>query len=294
MQQQQQEHRTREIRAAAKAKQEVIDRAQQQQQAAEKMRRNGIIQLENQKQQRLEVKTARETEARRLLQHEKVLQEAAARGRVERTMGDLQAQLQALEGQLETRERKVDAFVTTRDANNEAGQRASVRSALERTQLANSMTKMRGNLTNNATLFLDVPTDRRNVQNRELKALLDRVDPEGQGHISLASMRRTLTKLLPPPSPERVHAKRTTSQSMPSLLTLEQRQMSQYDQYVAAFKAVDSDNSGSISKRELYQVLKVAGLANGKQALELFDGFDEDQSGSLEFEEFMKIAKIVC
>jgi hypothetical protein len=50
--------------------------------------------------QRLDMKAAQEAEAREQLAHEKVLQEAAARNRVERTMGDLQAQLYALEGLL--------------------------------------------------------------------------------------------------------------------------------------------------------------------------------------------------
>ena len=132
-------------------------------------------------------------------------------------------------------------------------------------------------------------------QNRELKALLDRVDPDGDGHISLASMRKTLTKLLPPPADHSRRPARMTSSSLPSLLTLEQRQtLSQYDQYVAAFKAVDIDNSGTISKRELYTVLKTAGLTDSKQALELFDGFDRDSDGKLDLDEFMKIAKILC
>ena len=52
--------------------------------------------------------------------------------------------------------------------------------------------------------FLQVPRDHRQViQNRELKALLDRVDPGKQGTIPLAAMRKTLTKLLPPP-PEKL------------------------------------------------------------------------------------------
>ena len=65
-------------------------------------------------------------------------------------------------------------------------------------------------------------------------------------------------------------------------------------EYVAAFRAVDADGSGTISKRELYSVLHKAGLANGKQALEVFKGFDEDADGQLDFDEFCKIAKILC
>lgn len=256
-------------------------------------RRNGILSSEADKQQRLGMKSTREAEARRLLQHEKVLQEAAARGRVERTMGELQAQLHALEGQLDARHEKVEAFTTTRDLIIEEGQRISVQSALERAQLANSMGNMRSNLSNNATLFIHVPRERRNVENRELKALLDRVDPDGDGHISLSSMRRTLTRLLPRAEEHGNRSKRLTSASLPSLLTLEQKKMSQYDQYVAAFEAVDTDGSGTISKRELYSVLRKAGLAGAKQSLEVFEGFDADSDGQLDLDEFTKIAKIL-
>lgn len=59
------------------------------------------------------------------------------------------------------------------------------------------------------------------------------------------------------------------------------------------FSALDTDGSGTISKRELYTVLEKAGLANGKQALEVFAGFDQDQNGQLDFDEFKKIAKIL-
>ena len=158
------------------------------------------------------------------------------------------------------------------------------------------MGRMRENLSQkaSATLYVEVPPDRRNVQSRELKAVLDRVNPSGDGHILLKSMRKELTKLMPPPADVPRHAKRMTSASVPSLLTLEQRQLSQYDQYVAAFNAVDLDGSGTISKRELYQVLKKAGVANGKQALEMFEGFDRDGGGSLDLEEFCRIASILC
>ena len=221
-------------------------RTQLQMKAIEEQKRTTILTQEANNQARMDQRAAEEAEARERMRQEKVYQEAAARGRVERTMGDLQAQLSALEGQLDGHAERLESFVQQRDHSIEEGQRLSVASSLERSSLSNSMSKMRSYLTNNATLYLEVPKDRRAVQNKELKALLDRVDPDGDGHISLSSMRKTLTKLLPPPPASEARPKRLTSQSLPSLLTLEQREtLSQYDQYVAAFKAVDVEIEGA-------------------------------------------------
>ena len=293
------DRRQAEVRVAAQMKAQVIERAQENMRALEEKRKNDILNHDAEKTRRLNLKSAREAAAREQLMHEKALQEAAARSRVERTLSDRQAQLSGLEGQLDARQGKLDNFVVARERHMSEGQRLSVASALERQALANSMNKMRENLSNKGTLYLEVPANRRNVQSRELKALLSRVDPDGLGHISLSSMKRTLNKLLPPDlesslvSPAAPKPKMSTS--LPSLLTLEQKEkLSQYEQYVAAFQAVDVDGSGTISKRELYDVLKQAGLANGKQALEVFEGFDKDSDGQLDFEEFTRIAKILC
>ena len=100
------------------------------------------------------------------------MQEAASRARVERRMGDLQAQLSALEGQLHARSHKVEQFVDERNRKISEGQRLAVSGALERSQLVNSMGKMRENLKAASSMYIDMPAARRNVQNPELKALL--------------------------------------------------------------------------------------------------------------------------
>mmetsp|Transcript_27558 Transcript_27558/g.70195 ORF Transcript_27558/g.70195 Transcript_27558/m.70195 type:complete len:516 (+) Transcript_27558:87-1634(+) len=296
-QRQKQEQKARDSKLAAAQKHAQIERAQQQQKALLEARKQSILQAEAQKQAELDLKAEREAQARAEQRRERRLQEAASRGRVERTMGDLQSQLSTLEGQLETRTAKVEDFVGHRRSQMVEAQQLAVSGALERAAMANSMAKMRENLQCNHSLGLNIPPERRAVQNPELKALLRRLDPDDQGEIPLAKMRSTLTKLLPPEDESALHKgpKKHGTQSMPSLTSsLETLHMSRYEKAVAAFKACDIDGSGTISKRELYNVLRKAGLSNGKQALEVFAGADSDQSGSLDFEEFERIAKAIC
>ena len=49
----------------------------------------------------------------------------------------------------------------------------------------------------------------------------------------------------------------------------------------ALFSSIDTDGSGTISKRELITVLRSMGLKDMKNALQLFDGFDADGNAEL-------------
>ena len=62
---------------------------------------------------------------------------------------------------------------------------------------------------------------------------------------------------------------------------------------MAAFNECELDGSKTISKRELLVALKMAGLKDSKNALDLFQGFDGDGNGELDFDEFEHIAKTV-
>jgi len=210
-------------------------------------------------------------------------------------MGDLQSHLFELEGKLEERVAKVESFTAVRETDQREGQRLSVRLSVERAQLANSMFEMRTNPSSCGSHVLELPPDRRQAKDRELKAIFDRVDPNVAGHISLPSLKRTMGKLLPAHKPPDQRGRRpkqvTRSLSSSSLITAEQRKtMSTHDQCMEAFKACDTDGSGTISKRELLTALKMVGLKDTKTAIDIFQGFDIDGDGELTFDEFFQIA----
>ena len=65
-----------------------------------------------------------------------------------------------------------------------------------------------------------------------------------------------------------------------------------------SFNEIDYDRSGKISKRELYGMLKEAGLVerrgtSNKRTLEVFQAVDADDEGQLDFEEFAKAARTI-
>ena len=294
------EKRLANLRAAAHAKKLAMDRAQQQQQALDEQRRNQILSLEEEKKQRLASRMASNAEARRQKQLETSLHEAAARRRATQRLGEDARMRADREEQIDQRMSLVESLVAKRLTDEQEARRLAVRLSIERAQLSNSMTQLRTNLTSSdPSLVVELPSDRRRVQDKELKALFDRVDPDAVGQIHLPKVKKTIGKQIaayakPMKSnhPKRMHA----SRSMPSLVPehpTRSSNLSLHEKCVEAFKAVDQDGSNTISKRELIKVLRSMGLKDTKNALELFNGFDADGNGELDFEEFLHIAKTV-
>ncbi len=262
-----------------------------------------IMQKEAAKQKLLDERAEQERAARRAAAHDRLLQTAASRGRVERTMSEMRSHLGVLESALDERYASLERFTTERDVRIAEAQRSAVNSSLQRASLSNSMSKMRSCLSNTSTLYVELPGVRgKKVADPALRSLLAKLDPRARGQVSLGKMKKVLGEELPPPdtgsslndrlrAAERRRAKGlSASHSTPSFSFGGGGGMS-YEQLVALFKSADTDGSGSISKRELYRVLKAGGIGQGGVALDAFEGFDEDSDGVLSFEEFSRIAK---
>jgi Ca2+-binding EF-hand superfamily protein len=187
-----------------------------------------------------------------------------------------QTHLLQLEDQLEERAAKVEVFSSARETDQQEGQRLAVRSAVERARLSNSMIQLRLCPTSHGTSHvLELPKDRRDAHDKELKAVFDRVDPQGQGRISLPSVKKAVTKMVPSPPPpsRRPRSVTASSQSMPSLYKpalKEKSTASLHEKCMAVFTAADTDGTGTISKRELMAALKKAGLNETRTALNMF------------------------
>lgn len=287
-----QEKRLADIRAAADMKRQGIERAQQVQRSQEQQRRTLIMEEAAARQQQLEEWHASDEAARRQRAYEDRLQAAAMRNNVEDTMQAALQHAAEREFQMEERMAKVDNLQLGRQMDTERAQHLSVRLSVDRAQLANSMGKLRTNLSSSdPNLIIDLPKQRRRkVKDQDVKTILDRVDPKAEGHIHLPSVKKKLAKMLPPPRPISRATHLPVSKSMPSLLP-PKPDMSLHDKCVEAFKAADIDGSGTISKRELLTTLRSMGLKDTKNAMDLFNSFDADGSMQLDFDEFEHIAK---
>ena len=230
-----------EKRARADAKHRKILAALEGQRQLQEGRKNKLLSEEAERQQRFEIRAAREAEARRRQQHESSMQAAAARSRAEGKLNELQDHLSDLEGRLDNRKAKLMQFAHEKQMDQDEGQRLAVRLSTERAMLGNSMAMMRSDLGNTRpnSIVVEMKSDRRaNLKDPELKNIFERVDPKAEGHISLPVVKKTLVKLLPPePAFTSSHSQRPGksrgssrgslhSASMPTLLPSEKESQS--------------------------------------------------------------------
>jgi len=252
-------------------------------------RRAAILRKEEEKDAELEKKTVQVDDARFEKQQNRLLQHAASRGRVEACMSETKAKMAHLHAAMEERYAKVTDFELQKEQHLNSAHQMAVRTGLYKQSMHFSMGRMRNEAVKPKTAVrLEVPAHiRGNIQNPELKALLDRMDADATGRISLTSMRSVLSQdaELDKPKPKRGmrHAASTPNLSAPKPQTEEEK-------LIAAFKDADRDNSGSISKREMFDLLQNLGIDRHSSRMKLFRGFDVDDDGVITFDEFKKIA----
>ena len=96
--------------------------------------------------------------------HEHEVQQAASRGRVERTLSDLQRKLDGYEAEQIERRARLDHFDSMRFTKKKEMQEIATRHCIERANLANSMDRMRSNMKNGSSAYAMPPAFRRGLQ----------------------------------------------------------------------------------------------------------------------------------
>ena len=173
-----------------------------------------------------------------------------------------------LEHALAARTAKVQQFAQIKDEHVGAVHQMVVRVGLDKQSMHFSMGRMRSQPTKSMpAVRLEVPPDiRRNIQNEQLKQLLEQCDPKGEGRISLKSMRSVLSENVAAEPSKRELGRAASTPHLSS----SKPKMSMQEKLVAAFHEADVDNSGAISKRELFALLERVGIDQHSQRMKLF------------------------
>ena len=141
-----QEQKARDVREQARQKRDFIEQTQRQMRAREAERRQAILTKEAKQDGAMRRQFDALHSHRMLRQHEHEVQAAASRGRVERTMSDLQGKLDGLEDEQIERKARLDHFDNMRFTKKREQQEIATRHCIERANLTNSMDRMRANM----------------------------------------------------------------------------------------------------------------------------------------------------
>ena len=134
------------VREQARQKRDFIEQTQRQMRARESERRQAILTKEAKQDGAMRRQFNALHSHRMLRQHEHEVQAAASRGRVERTMSDLQGKLDGLEDEQIERKARLDHFDNMRFTKKREQQEIATRHCIERANLTNSMDRMRANM----------------------------------------------------------------------------------------------------------------------------------------------------
>lgn len=252
---------------------------------------------------------------RRERQYERNLLMAAQKQRTEHSMLQLQGRLDNLDRMITARTERSDLLERAKQAKIEEQRRLSRSVSLNRHALSNSIKKMQ-NSRSNPDLKISIPARvRRSLEKPELRSFFEACDPEGKGIVTLGTVRNLLAEAracvsidpLEDSSPHRSLAKMGSPKRLLFSLSSEKLLLNpavdhddKFEVLYRAFKEVDTDGSGFISKRELYSVLEKAGMTQpGPNAmsstafLHTFEGFDVSGDAKISFEEFIPFAQAI-
>ena len=283
------ERKRAEAKLRASQKGQHIKKAQEVQSRLQEERKAAIMAKEAAKQAELDRKAVQIEDARYEKQQQRLLMHAASRGRVDSSMNETKAKMEHLGQELSERFAQVEEQERQKAAHINSAHQMAVRVGLQKQSMHFSMGRMRLQVCKKQVpLRLEVPAHiRANVQNEKLKGLLDRADSKGDGQISMMKLREVLAQeaKLDEKKPKRGMRHAASAPALESEKTLTEE-----EKLLKAFRDADADNSGSISKREMFKLLKELGIDETSSKMSIFRGFDVDDDGIISFEEFKKIA----
>eukprot|EP00966_Prymnesium_polylepis_P166813 3855854-Prymnesium_polylepis.2 len=173
--------------------------------------------------------------------------------------------MEHLEQSMGERYAKVEEFELLKATHVHSAHQMAVRSGLHKQSMHYAMQNMREQAAKAQTVVrLDVPPHiRANIQNEQLRTLLDRMDEKGEGQISLKSMRTVLAQdaKLDQPKPKRGmrHA-----QSQP---TMSLKGKSDEEKLIDAFREADKDSSGAPAATRITSGARLARITSGSSGL---------------------------